>query len=331
MKIKSLAGLGMLLMVLSLFGCAAASEPGDDKKNIAYREEMAELICKIKDYARDNGRENFYVIANGGAGLMEANEYLSREEHERLMKHLDGVMAESVNYGWDMEMDNPMPPEEQREYHRLLFRAKRAGIVPLVIDYCEEPANVQKSYRENATHRYLGWASARRDLDRLPEGLPHNDNDWDVTSLSEAQNFITLLNPESFRTKENFVQSLAASNYDVLIIDAFFGDDMLDAADLARLQKKPMGGKRLVFAYMSVGEAEDYRYYWQSSWENAPPDWMSVVNDDWVGNYRVKYWTQTWQNYLMGSPDSYLDRIMAAGFDGAFLDVVDAYETFENQ
>ena len=31
----------------------------------------------------------------------------------------------------------------------------------------------------------------------------------------------------------------------------------------------------------------------------------------------------------MGSPTSYIDRIMAAGFDGIYLDIVDAYEYFQ--
>ena len=33
---------------------------------------------------------------------------------------------------------------------------------------------------------------------------------------------------------------------------------------------------------------------------------------------------------LMGSPQSYLDQILAAGFDGAFLDVIDVFYAFED-
>jgi cysteinyl-tRNA synthetase len=32
---------------------------------------------------------------------------------------------------------------------------------------------------------------------------------------------------------------------------------------------------------------------------------------------------------LFGSDDAYLDRILAAGFDGAYLDIIDAFEYFE--
>ena len=33
---------------------------------------------------------------------------------------------------------------------------------------------------------------------------------------------------------------------------------------------------------------------------------------------------------LMGGPDSYLDIILAGGFDGVFLDVVDVFYSFES-
>ena len=45
-------------------------------------------------------------------------------------------------------------------------------------------------------------------------------------------------------------------------------------------------------------------------------------------HFKVKYWRPEWQTILYGSSDACLDKIMAAGFDGAFLDVIDAYYYF---
>ena len=36
-----------------------------------------------------------------------------------------------------------------------------------------------------------------------------------------------------------------------------------------------------------------------------------------------------WEEILFGSKDAYLDQIIAAGFDGAFLDVMDAWQYFK--
>ena len=325
MKIMVLA-VGFLAAAagLYLYGSRAQAEGQP-----AYRQEMSRLICNIKDYGVKHSQRDFFIIANGGAGLMESNGLLPQEEYGRLAEKLDGVMAESVNYGWDMAMDNPMPPEEQEEYHRLLGNAQSQGIVPLVLDYCQGKGETQTAYREDKEHGYLGWVSSRRGLDRLPKELPHNDNDFACEKLSQAKNYLVLLNPEAFPSRESYINSLAASNYDLLIVDAYYGEAVLTPAEVAKLQKKPNGARRLVAAYMSLGEAEDYRPYWQKAWESNPPSWLWTANDDWAGSYRVKYWSKEWQQMLMGSQDSYLDKILAAGFDGAFLDVVDVFYSFE--
>lgn len=85
----------------------------------------------------------------------------------------------------------------------------------------------------------------------------------------------------------------------------------------------------VVVAYFSIGEAENYRYYWQNSWVDSPPAWLGPVNPDWAGNYKVRFWMSDWKDILFGveSGDnkSYLDRIIDQGFDGIYLDIVDAY------
>lgn len=61
------------------------------------------------------------------------------------------------------------------------------------------------------------------------------------------------------------------------------------------------------------------------------PDWLDGKNKNWPGNHKVKYWHPEWQKIILGTPDSYLDKIVSAGFDGVFLDIVDAFWHFENQ
>lgn len=124
---------------------------------------------------------------------------------------------------------------------------------------------------------------------------------------------------------------IAASAYDVVVIDFARDDRPFTAAEVAIMRTKPDGGRRTVLAYLSIGEAERYRYYWQPSWYLTPPPWIGPENTEWRGNYLVRFWDATWQKLIFGSPDAYLDRIMAAGFDGVFLDRVDAYSEWENE
>lgn len=126
------------------------------------------------------------------------------------------------------------------------------------------------------------------------------------------------------------------TKFDLAIID-YSGDGSesgrFTAEEILEL-KYGSNDSKLVLAYMSIGEAENYRWYWNSSWdadndglpdEGAPP-WLGPSNPDWPGNYKVRYWEPEWQSIIYGSPTSYLDKIIETGFDGVYLDIVDAYE-----
>lgn len=95
--------------------------------------------------------------------------------------------------------------------------------------------------------------------------------------------------------------------------------------------KRSSGGDKIILAYMSIGEAEDYRWYWQSDWKKNPPAWLDEANPDWTGDYKVRYWMPEWQKIICGTPDSYLDKIIELGFDGVYLDIVDAYQFYEER
>ena len=66
------------------------------------------------------------------------------------------------------------------------------------------------------------------------------------------------------------VTTLANSDYDLLVVEPgnTFRDEPVDAGQLVHeLHAKPGGGNRLVLAYIDIGEAEDYRSYWQDTWQ----------------------------------------------------------------
>jgi len=114
--------------------------------------------------------------------------------------------------------------------------------------------------------------------------------------------------------------------YDLAIVDySAWGDDesAFTAAQIATLKQSP-GGDKIVLAYMSIGEAENYRFYWQDGWVPGDPDWLDAENPNWPGNYKVHYWAPGWQSIVL----SYTDRLLDAGFDGAYLDIIDAYEYY---
>lgn len=128
-------------------------------------------------------------------------------------------------------------------------------------------------------------------------------------------------------------KALLATSYDLLVVDAGTPapGSTLSRAQIAQLKRKPDGHRRLVVAYLNIGEAEDYRYYWKPEWTKSPPDWLGSQNCRWKGDHRVRFWRDGWQRIIFGSPDSYLGRIIALGYDGVWLDRVDIHNAFASE
>ena len=125
------------------------------------------------------------------------------------------------------------------------------------------------------------------------------------------------------------LEAVGASGYDLVIMDYSAdgtGGAEYTASEIESLKNSP-GGPKVLLAYMSIGEAEDYRFYWQERWVEAAPAWLGAVNPDWPGNYKVRYWDEAWQDIIF----DYTTRLVDAGFDGAYLDIIDAYRYFQER
>lgn len=316
--------------VLAAMGVLSACRTDAADSGIRYEHEMVRLVADMSVYARAVNPD-FGLIANGGSSLFAPSDYNTEEDAARMCSAVVGAMAESMFYGNNMTDNERTPNSELRFFIENLTPLQDAGGVVLSLDYASDKKCAADAYKKAASLDYLEQVSAVRDLDEMPVAPINNENDAAVTSLKQAKNYLTLLNPGHFPSRSAYLDALAASNYDLLIIDAYYDDAVLSPVDVARLQRKPNGARRLVYAYLSIGEAGDYRTYWQPVWNKKRPTWMADANEDWEGDYKVKYWDREWKSILYGSKDSELDKILSAGFDGAFLDVVDAFDYFRSR
>ena len=139
-----------------------------------------------------------------------------------------------------------------------------------------------------------------------------------------------------YQLQQPRIDRIAASPHDLMVIDhSRDGSDegAFTTAEITRMKARPNGSRRLVLAYLSIGEAETYRdywrWYWGGKWYTRPigwlfaPSWLGPENRDWRGNFAVRYWDEGWQRRIVG-PGGYLERIVAAGFDGVYLDKIDS-------
>lgn len=120
--------------------------------------------------------------------------------------------------------------------------------------------------------------------------------------------------------------AIGNTKYDLVVLDyARHGNEATKwtQAEINNLQNSP-GGQKKVIAYICPTMASNYRYYWQPHWQPGNPEWLGPLSG-WGGSYWVKYWYKEWQNIIFGNPRAYLDQVIEQGFDGVFLDVIDAY------
>jgi len=328
MSIKS----GFAFLLISIFAFISCGDKSTDEGPIdpIYRQYMRQFVQDLSSYGRQ-ADPDFIIIPQNGQELLAVGDGETGAPAMDYIDAIDGVGREDLIYGYDF--DNIPTPVADRDYMMaFLDTALAYGVSVLVTDYCWTQSYVDDSYAVNTDRGYISFAADQRELNNIPSypAQPYNVNSADIDTLSKAANFLYILNPSNFGDKTAFIQAVSFTDFDVLIIDAYFNENMpFTPSDISALKIKNNGGTRLVISYMSIGEAEDYRYYWQSDWAANPPSWLAGENPDWPGNYKVRYWDPAWQSIIFGNDSSYLKKILDAGFDGVYLDIIDAFEYFE--
>lgn len=317
-----------VLMASLLIACSSNDEENRNPEGRDLRQDMRNLVIGISQAGKAQNPD-FAIVPQNGIELATLDGEADGTVAFAYLNAIDGNGQEDLFYGYDN--DDQATPQSTTGYLRsYLDISKNAGNTIFVTDYCSTPGKMADSYTKNQEAGYVSFAAPDRNLAVIPSGQPHNANSNDIIVLSQAKNFIFFINPENYSTKAEFITAVNATNYDVVIMDLFLEDTQFTETEIILMKHKANGGTRLILCYMSIGEAEDYRYYWNPSWNSNRPEWLEAENPDWPGNYKVKYWNEEWQDIIYKNSDSYLNRITAAGFDGVYLDIIDAFEYFEN-
>lgn len=285
---------------------------GGNALGINRKEEMKNIILELREISP----KGFYIIPQNGTSL-----YFDQEGNPdmELINAIDGVTQESLNYGYPEYGDRN--PSEERDYLLgNLTKLRALDKAVLTVNYTDSMYGNWRSNRVAKKYAFLNYSALSRDVTEINDNLK-NKNKKDINSLLDAKNFLYLLNPEDFDTKEEYIRRLSEAEQDIFIIDPYFHKRILTKEDLEILKKKPQGGKRIIIAYLSIGEAGNYRTYWKKEWDEEKPSWILRENENWPGDYITKYWTIEWQKILNQEMENYI----SSNFDGVFLDTIDTY------
>ena len=300
---------------------------GDDDvvPDLDFRQEMRNFVQQISAYAK-NKKAGFLIIPQNGQEILTVNSEADGALATDYISAIDAVGREDLFYGYNND-DEATPTEDREFLIDFCDIAKNNGKVVLTTDYCSTHAKMDDSYSQNDSKGYISFAADHRELDNIPD-YPvtiHDASDTDVAVIADVKNFLYLINSSAFATKQAFLDAVKATNYDLVLIDLFFNEEPFTSGEISSLKSKAGGGTRLVICYMSIGESEDYRYYWSSLDKSL----NYKENPDWPGNFAVKYWENSWQQIIYGNDQSYTKKIIDAGFDGVYLDIIEGYENFE--
>lgn len=315
---------------ISFFLISNSSCKSEDYSDIDFRKEMRNFVISISDYSK-NKNPRFFVIPQNGLELITNNGEKDGAVELDYLNAIEGIGCEDLFYGY--YGDDLATPDDERNYligFCNLFESHSISV--LVTDYCITQTKVDSSFYLCNQNKFISFPAPERELNVIPiyPDKPYNENSQTINSIYEAKNFLYLINSEKYSSKSDFIDAVCSTNYDIVIIDLFHNGEELSKEEINKMKEKNNKADRLVISYLSIGEAEEYRYYWKEGWRMKKPSWLEKENPEWKGNYKVEYWDKEWQSIIFGNTDSYLDKIIAAGFDGVYLDIIDAFEYFEN-
>lgn len=112
------------------------------------------------------------------------------------------------------------------------------------------------------------------------------------------------------------LNQIAGSSFQLAVVDlARDGSgDYFTASEVAAVK----ASGKFVLAYFEIGAIENYR----PEWPQVPADMKLGPVNGWPGEQYVKYWDPRWWPIVRGR----IDQAIAAGFDGAYLDMIVTYE-----
>ncbi|WP_299592456.1 endo alpha-1,4 polygalactosaminidase [uncultured Microbulbifer sp.] len=321
------------LIAATLTACNLEDVPNlyPEQGHTDHPQEMRDFVGSIQGYARGL-KTGFIVIGHGALPLLSTNELTSGDPDSVYIRSLDGVAQDAVFYG-HAGIDQPTSDSRRNSLQSFLDMARNtSGTTIMVTDFAISEQKIDNAYQLSNDAGYLGFVADHTELDNIPiyPTQPYNINRRDIFDLDDASNFLVLTDTRLHSTRQQLVDELVNTDYDVIVLDFFFNGEEFTANQIRQLQRKSNGRARKVLATVNIGHAENNRYYWENHWVSNPPDWLNEQIPGNNGLYYVNYWNPAWQDIISGDEDSYIYKIANAGFDGAYLQGLDAYEHFQD-
>ncbi len=288
-----------------------------EKKSNKAGLKMQDFVINISKYMR-SFNSNFIVIPQNGAELAFTNLDQESGLNMNYVNACNGMGIEELFYDGGLNVD---------DYRLNMLRTTKAYLKIMVADFLNDNSNLTDDIQRCINESFICFprTSTNYYYSEIPDSVINKNNN-DINKLADAENYLYVIGlNDTFVSKDSLISTLKQTNWDVIIMDLFFKDTPLSKSDIDQLKTKANGAKRLVIAYMNIGSAENYRYYWKDNWKLHHPKWLKKSYKGYDDEIWVEFWNKDWQDIIYGNDKSYAKKIIDANFDGVYLDNVEAY------
>ena len=305
------------IIITCLLIVMASCGGNNDEETDENAARMQTFVADISSYAK-NLQPGFIIIPQNGSELAFNNTDPDEGKMTSYINAIDGIGIEELFYDGSLSVN--------REALGML-QMLQSSVKIMVSDYVSNNANLPDALRRSKNEGFIAFPRSAENYHYklIPAIDDQTENTDDILRLSDANNYLYLISTDNFAKKQDMIDAIKSTNYDVVLIDLFFDEVALTAADVLSLKTKANGKRRLVISYISIGSAENYRYYWQKGWKKGNPSWLKKPYAGYADEFWVEFWHPDWQKIIFGNEESYIRKIIDAGFDGAYLDNVEAY------
>lgn len=139
-----------------------------------------------------------------------------------------------------------------------------------------------------------------------------------VDTVEDKKPKLDILNKDKYKQvswayylKDPVLLAIETAPFSLFVIDVENENTVFTKKQISKLQKT-----KKVFAYLSLGDAEDYRSYWKPLWNQKKPKWLGNEHPLWKGNFSVqdllnKEWLEITKQQL--------DNVISVGYDGIVI------------
>jgi cysteinyl-tRNA synthetase, unknown class len=161
-------------------------------------------------------------------------------------------------------------------------------------------------------------------INYLVKNKPSNPKEK-IKSLKDVKYWTYQINGDY---SEEEIEKIVKSKYDMVVLEPTRTSKETADYGTVGMVKKIKASKahdgvsdKIVLAYVDIGEAEDWRCYWDDI-KKTDDIIIGTDPDKWEGDYPVAYWKDKWRSIVV---NGLINEAVTDGFDGVYLDWVGGF------